>query len=266
MADTNAVLHGVPRGSEVAGASECIACVNCGALLRTAFCSTCGERVRNRLTTAGVLEALWAQLIALDFRLTRTASALTRPPGALTSDFIRGRRGAYTHPAKYLLIGAAALILMFRLALGFSEGPLAGILPGLFDSRTISGMGAMLSVWLYLQVMAVAVVAALLPRLFGNPMLNYAESLVICMYVCGHVFVLQTPFFIGARVLPLLGLMGGLLVLQASYMTWAFAKSYGRARLRDYAVGFAGYVIYTAAAAAVWHALVVVFGLQPPVG
>jgi hypothetical protein len=258
-------LNIAPHRSTVGGASKNPQCADCGASLSSAYGPACEEDSHNRLTTAGVLEALWTQLVSLDFRLTRTASALTTTPGALTADFIKGRRGAYTHPAKYLLISAAAFILSFRLSLGFSDGLFAGILPGVFDPRTTSSMATLLSVWLYLQVMAVAVVAAPLPRLFSNRRLNYAESLTICMYVCGHAFALQVPLMLGARVLPLLGLMAGVLVLQASYMTWAFARSYGRSRPRDYATGFTGYVIYTAAAAAVWQALVSFFRLQPPV-
>ncbi|HEY9228794.1 MAG TPA: DUF3667 domain-containing protein [Gemmatimonadaceae bacterium] len=93
-------------------------CLNCGASLGGAFCSTCGQRVvdLSEPTLPVVREAL-AEVTELDGRLLRTVRGIMIP-GRLTLEFLRGRRAPYFGPLKVFLASGAALTTTWALTRG----------------------------------------------------------------------------------------------------------------------------------------------------
>lgn len=80
-------------------------CENCGTALNGAFCSQCGQRVKNPIISLRefIGDALDG-LFSVDSRLWRTILPLLFQPGTLTLDYIAGRRQRYLPPFRTYLI------------------------------------------------------------------------------------------------------------------------------------------------------------------
>lgn len=91
-------------------------CLNCGEALAGKFCSACGqEDVAPHPTVQELASDLLGELFSLDSRLLRTLRPLLLRPGALTRDYLAGRRVRFVSPLKIYLI--AALLFFGLLAL-----------------------------------------------------------------------------------------------------------------------------------------------------
>lgn len=82
-------------------------CLNCGTALAGPFCSACGQRdippypdVREL-----VIDAFW-ELSGWDGRFLATVRKLFTAPGALTRDFLEGRRARYISPLRLYLMAS----------------------------------------------------------------------------------------------------------------------------------------------------------------
>ena len=91
----------VAQAAEKAGAG---ACMNCGAPLGGAYCAACGQEARIETPTVRefVREFVQEQM-ALEGKLWRTLKLLLTRPGALTLDYISGRRQCYVRPLRLYL-------------------------------------------------------------------------------------------------------------------------------------------------------------------
>lgn len=91
-------------------------CPNCGAIRTGPFCAQCGQQDRTRI---GPLRELAAdvvdELFSVDTRLLRTLKHLVTRPGALTADYIHGRRAAYYRPFRLFVLSGLLLLLMTSL-------------------------------------------------------------------------------------------------------------------------------------------------------
>ncbi len=98
------------------------ACLNCGAPAAGRFCPECGQETTRQLrTVAQFLEGLTAQYAARDGQLRQTLSKLFFAPGALTLEYIAGRRARYLRPLQLYLIASVivfAAVPFFGLNLG----------------------------------------------------------------------------------------------------------------------------------------------------
>ncbi|HEX3528505.1 MAG TPA: DUF3667 domain-containing protein [Thermoanaerobaculia bacterium] len=91
-------------------------CRNCGEALVGKFCHHCGQEDLPLHPTLGQLASeLLGELFSFDSRLLRTLRPLLTRPGALTRDYLAGRRIRFVSPLKTYLI--AALIFFGLLAL-----------------------------------------------------------------------------------------------------------------------------------------------------
>jgi hypothetical protein len=87
-------------------------CANCGILLHGQYCSSCGQRARERMITFWELVRDAGDLLAsLDSRLWRTLGLLLFRPGRLTLDYLQGRRARYVAPLRLFI--ASSLIFFF---------------------------------------------------------------------------------------------------------------------------------------------------------
>lgn len=92
-------------------------CRNCAAELAGPFCAQCGQEADGHRRSLGSLgRSFIDHFIDLDSRVLRTLATLIFRPGALTRDFIDGRRQRYV-PALRLYLFTT---LMFFLVLGIS--------------------------------------------------------------------------------------------------------------------------------------------------
>jgi hypothetical protein len=101
--------------SEVVSGSHC---ANCGALLNGPFCQSCGQKASIHLGLGHVLHEVGHEFLHVDGKIFQTIKVLVTRPGALTKDFIEGRRTCYVTPLR--------LYLTFSLLFFF----LVAVLPG----------------------------------------------------------------------------------------------------------------------------------------
>lgn len=81
------------------------ACLNCGAPLTGEYCATCGQKVpRTDLTLREFLHDTTEQLVNWDGKIPQTLKTLLIEPGALTIDFLEGRRARWLMPLRVYLI------------------------------------------------------------------------------------------------------------------------------------------------------------------
>jgi len=95
-------------------------CDNCGAALHGPFCSLCGQRAKTPIVSFRefIGDAL-NNLFSVDSRVWRTVLPLFFQPGALTCDYLAGRRGRYLPPFRTYLVLS---LLFFIIASVFGVG------------------------------------------------------------------------------------------------------------------------------------------------
>ncbi len=85
-------------------------CPTCTAPIRKRYCAVCGEErpSAHPRTIVGFLRRVFARVLDADNRLYRSLRALLAQPGALTAEFLRGRRRPYLGPIQlFALINVA---------------------------------------------------------------------------------------------------------------------------------------------------------------
>jgi hypothetical protein len=94
-------------GKDEAPLERVIACRNCGAAAPRKFCPECGqETAMEPRSVAQFVDALTAQYVARKGQLWQTLSRLFFAPGALTVEYIAGRRARYFRPLQLYLIAS----------------------------------------------------------------------------------------------------------------------------------------------------------------
>lgn len=80
-------------------------CANCGAELSGPYCHECGQRRQSLVEPVKALLAEAAEVVFdLDNAILRTVKRLLRKPGALTLDYLSGKRMRYVRPARLYLL------------------------------------------------------------------------------------------------------------------------------------------------------------------
>jgi len=215
-------------------------CVNCGAARTGPYCAQCGQReLRGRHTLRSMAAAFLGRVLDLDHGLLHTVYGLTVRPGTVVRDYLAGRTVPYTNPIAYLLLCFAAFTLSARM-LGATVG-------GEFERA--------------LTALVVPFIAAVSRLLFWRTRLNYAEHLVLVLYLVGHVAlilgVVQAVLTPVIRVAPgevlstivAFGALGSVI----AYYAWAFSRVFPT---RPW-VAAAGGLVALAGGVALWTAAMV---------
>lgn len=87
-------------------------CLNCGALRAGEYCGECGQRdIEPRPTMRELLHEVAEELLGWDGKLVRTFRLLIAKPGALTKEYLAGKRASYISPLRVYL--ACSVIAFF---------------------------------------------------------------------------------------------------------------------------------------------------------
>lgn len=87
-------------------------CRNCGFELTGEFCSACGQRdVSYEKPIWHLVRSAINETFEVDGRTAKTVKTLFMRPGALTADYLAGRRTAYTPPLRLYLVFSIAFFL-----------------------------------------------------------------------------------------------------------------------------------------------------------
>src|SRR5690606_6820249 len=186
-------------------------CLSCGAARTGPYCAQCGQReLRGRHTLRGMAAAFLGRVLDLDHGLLHTVHQLTVRPGTVVRDYLAGRTVPYTNPVAYLLLCFAAFAITARVFGGAT---------GSEDDRALTAL-------------VVPFIAAVSRVLFWRTRLNYAEHLVLVLYLLGHVAlilaVLQAVLLPAVRGGPGTVVSGivvfGALGIAIAYFGWAFSR------------------------------------------
>src|SRR4051794_20915748 len=88
------------------------ACENCGAALAGPYCHACGQAAESPLVSVrAFVRGIVADVANLDGKAVRTARLLFTRPGALTAEYLGGRRVSYLSPVQTYLAAVAVFFL-----------------------------------------------------------------------------------------------------------------------------------------------------------
>ena len=91
-------------------------CPNCGSEVETQFCGGCGQEQGQLLIPVRVwLSEAASDLFSADSRLPRTLATLITKPGALTAEWVKGRRHAFTPPLRLYFFTALVFFFVWPL-------------------------------------------------------------------------------------------------------------------------------------------------------
>ncbi len=191
----------VPAASSDAPA---IACPNCGATIEARFkhCTACGAIAHpQRLTMRMVWETFLEHFLEMDSPLLRTFINLWRTPGRVASEYLAGKRKAYTNPLKYNLITAVVIMAMVHIVTSRmqtqgiqSAQPASNANP---VSRLIVDGMAVSQQWHsdYLQIIYILTLPAFALMLRGflgrRSNRNATEFYVMSLYAFGQIYLFQ---------------------------------------------------------------------------
>ena len=237
-------------------------CANCHTALDGPYCSQCGQHATDlHRPFRQWVSQLIDDAFSLDTRLVRTLGPLLFRPGAVTADYLAGRRVAYVPPLRSYLI--AALIFFGLFTLFPVRGPVTVFMAGeKVEVPNGSGLSFELPAQMplinerYQEAAAAAKqnpqefarvlgtnmprtffvllpMFALLLELFYRRQGYYLDHLVFSLYYHAFVFVVFAGMFVLARsdwVLPrgvraVLGI--GLLAWLVAYLPLALRRVYG---------------------------------------
>jgi hypothetical protein len=234
--DLNAPAQRVPE-------PEAGSCANCGAAPGGPFCARCGQRaLTGRHTVRGMAGGILARIVNLERGFFHTVARLTVAPGQVVRDYLGGRTVPYVHPFGYLLVTFALFVLLGEL--------LGGARFGTIPSNRV------------LVILVVPFVAGASWVLFRRAGFHYAEHLILCTYVLGHMALLV------AAMQPAVPLTEGRVrfflavsapVVAVGYAAWAFSRVFAGRPLLAAAGGaasvLAGVVLWGIAMSAIVHVL-----------
>ncbi|MEM9383998.1 MAG: DUF3667 domain-containing protein [Pseudomonadota bacterium] len=93
-------------------------CGNCGAELTGDYCYACGQPRKSPIMSIGDLTREYLRdVFSLDSRAWRTLAYLMFRPGAMTADYLSGRRHAYTPPVRLYLLTSLLFLAIFTVPL-----------------------------------------------------------------------------------------------------------------------------------------------------
>ena len=114
---TGAVVASVvepPTGSATPQAtSEGASCLNCGAALNGAYCSSCGQPARLHRTLVGLAHDILHSVFHFEGKLWRTLAELMINPGRLTRRYVHGERAKYVSPVALYLFTVFLMYAVF---------------------------------------------------------------------------------------------------------------------------------------------------------
>jgi hypothetical protein len=208
------------RGGEPhAGADESLVqggdvgrCPSCGAKRVGPYCAECGQRfLDGRHSLANLAGGVVERLASLEHGLVHTLVRLAADPGVVIRDYLAGRTIMYVHPFAYMIVGFG----VFALAWDW-----------------MGGVGGDMERWL-LGVLVVFLAAA--SRLvFWRAGMNYAEHLILNMFLYAQAVLFLTAGMVIAGTLPAVTRRAAGIVVLAGvcgYLMWAYSRVFRRRRL-----------------------------------
>jgi hypothetical protein len=163
-------------------------CRNCGTALTGRWCHACGQDSRDPLRDFGALSAEFLDtVVGWDSRLIRSLRLLLSAPGALTDEFVAGRRARYLGPLRLYLIASIAFFACYTL----TPDPVLATIAGSGDWRLGLQRIDYIARWLpSLMILILPGFALIIQLLFRSPPRAFLEHLVFVLHFGAFSFLL----------------------------------------------------------------------------
>ena len=165
-------------------------CANCSMLLTGRWCAACGQDSRDPLRDFGALTGEFLDnVVGWDSRLVRTLRLLFGSPGALTGEFVAGRRARYLGPLRLYLIASVLFFACYAL----TPDPVLQTIAGSGNTRTGAERMAHIARWLPTMMILILPGFALIVQLLLRGMRrSFLEHLVFVLHF-GTIAFLTVP-------------------------------------------------------------------------
>ena len=162
-------------------------CLNCEAQLAGRWCHACGQDSRDPLRTVPVLlDELLDAFVSWNARIPRTLRLLFSSPGALTAEFVAGRRAQYLGPVRLYLIASVLFFATYSIVFD----PVFATISGLGDPQ--AGMARLdyIARWLpTMMIMILPAFAAVLQVFFRSAQRPFIATLVLTLHFGALAFL-----------------------------------------------------------------------------
>lgn len=178
-------------------------CRNCEATLAGRWCHACGQDSRDPLRDFGALTGEFLDnVFGWDSRLGRTLRLLFGAPGALTTEFVAGRRARYLGPLRLYLIASFAFFACYTL----TPDPVLATIAGAGDWRLGLKRIEVVSGWLpMMMILVLPGFALIIQVLYRSPPRRFLEHLVFVLHFGAFSFLLLPVGQLAAVALRAIG-------------------------------------------------------------
>ncbi len=205
-------------------------CLECGAELSGPFCARCGQEDRDAEPPAGeMLREMLADAVGADATVWRSLRLLTTRPGALTLEYLAGRRRRYLSPLRLYLMASIPFV---ALAVWTPAGQsLIQVQPPQeFAGRVQDFREALFDVWPWFLVAVLPLFAAVYALLLRRVHASFTRHLVFTLHL--HAFglvalsVSQLVWYVPPRLLGALMALA-CMVAPVGYLVLSLRRVYG---------------------------------------
>ena len=197
-------------------------CLNCDTSFEGRFCFQCGQSAKTgRLVLGELVRDLVSHWLDLDSRILNTVIGLTRSPGQVCLDYVRGRRIRYVPPLRYFLTILAGIVFL-NVFLGFNIADTAADTAlterQMKVEEAVGGFAVEHVDWVVLAALPFFI--ALVRWLFRGSRFTYTEVGAFVLYVVAQVMLLGFPLAF-LRSTSTVVLLIAKMVLQVTVLSWA---------------------------------------------
>ncbi|SEP67059.1 Protein of unknown function [Hyunsoonleella jejuensis] len=168
-------------------------CLNCNSLVTANFCPNCGQKTStkrfsfNHIFENGVLSGIFN----VNRSLLYTLKELFTRPGHSIRDYIQGKRIKHINSFSLLVVLIAIEILIQKLFASDNE-----VLPEILEDSTDSFNQIMISYPQLIYIIVIVTMAVSTFVLFRKSKTNFAENILLNVYVMSGMITLSFPFTI----------------------------------------------------------------------
>ncbi len=164
------------------------ACRNCTAPLVGRWCHACGQDSRDPLRDFGALTGEFLDnVFGWDSRLGRTLRLLFGSPGALTDEFVAGRRARYLGPLRLYLIASVLFFACYAL----TPDPVLQTIAGSGSTRVGAERMAYIARWLpTMMILILPSFALIIQLLYRSVARSFLEHLVFVLHFGAFSFLM----------------------------------------------------------------------------
>jgi len=168
-------------------------CPNCLHSFTGHFCGHCGQKLILRRTTLFTLYQDFLQIVFnVESMLVITIRELTFHPGLFFRHYLQGQRKRYSQPLQYFILTLTFYVFLSQANRYLITQLNASSLPIPKNPVRAQFIQILLEGSYYFEFLYPPILAFFFFVLFYKERINYAESLIFCLYLVSHILLLSS--------------------------------------------------------------------------